>query len=41
LCSRDELSPRLHTFVCVIVINCEPTTHQAKRVMRIRSALRY
>jgi hypothetical protein len=24
----------LHTFVCVMVINGEPTTHQAKRAMR-------
>jgi hypothetical protein len=33
LCSRDELSLRCTHFVCVIVINYEPTTHQAKRVM--------
>jgi hypothetical protein len=33
LSSRDELSPRC-THSCV-----KPTTHQAKRVMRIRSAL--
>ena len=32
LCSRDELSLRC-THSCVIVINHEPTTHQAKRVM--------
>jgi len=32
LCSRDELSLRC-TRSCVIVINYEPTTHHAKRVM--------
>src|SRR5215831_4909374 len=32
VCSRDELSLRC-THSCVIVINHEPTTHPAKRVM--------